>query len=226
MSESYTSYILGLISLFFYSIVYLPQFILIYKTKSSNGISIWMLILWTQADALSLFGTLLLYLPSSFIIIGWYHFLVGVVLIKFTLFYRDNFKKNHIENYSAFIFVLANIITGITLNIIIKEKYSEVGSVLGWVTMTFYLVGRFPQLYMNWYRKSTEGLSLLMYVFTIIGNSFYIGVIIASPYYLMENIPWLIAGSISILLDIIIISQHYYYKRYKYNTSSRTVIHL
>ena len=83
------SYIFSLLSLGFYSIVYLPQFVLIYKNKSSKGISIWTLILWTQADALSLFGTILLHLPITFALMSWYHFVIGVTMIIFVVFYGE-----------------------------------------------------------------------------------------------------------------------------------------
>lgn len=209
MSSDSISYIFSSISLLFYSIVYLPQFYLIYTTKSADGVSTWMLILWSQADALSLFGTLLLYLPSNFIAIGWYHFLIGVAMIVAVSYY--NKAKNNLELYSSVLFIFANTSIGIVLNTIVNVKYEEVGSILGWITMMTYLVGRFPQIYMNWNRKTTEGLSLLMYIFTILGNLFYIGVIFSTPEYFTENIPWLITGIFSIVLDVIIISQHYYY---------------
>jgi uncharacterized protein with PQ loop repeat len=209
MSSDLISNIFSSISLLFYSIVYLPQFYLIYTTKSADGVSTWMLILWSQADALSLFGTLLLYLPSNFVAIGWYHFLIGVMMIMVVLFY--NKAKNNLELYSSVLFIFANTSVGIILNTIVNVKYEEIGSILGWITMMTYLVGRFPQIYMNWTRKTTEGLSLLMYTFTILGNLFYIGVIFSTPEYFTENIPWLITGIFSIILDVIIISQHYYY---------------
>ena len=46
------SYIFSICSIVFYSIVYFPQFNEIYKTKSSDGISIFTLLLYTEADFL------------------------------------------------------------------------------------------------------------------------------------------------------------------------------
>lgn len=209
------SYIFSLLSLIFYSIVYLPQLVLIYKNKSSKGISIWMLILWTQADALSLFGTILMHLPVNFMIMSWYHFLVGVVLINFVLFYGDNISK--LEIYLSLIFVISNILTGVLLIFFIKTSYDLIGMCISWVTMSLYIIGRFPQIYENYKSKTTEGLSLLMYIFTMLGNLFYIGVIFSTPEYLDKNIPWLISSILSILLDIIIILQHYHYEKLNQN---------
>ena len=206
------SYIFSLLSLVFYSIVYLPQFVLIYKNKSSKGISIWMLILWTQADALSLIGTILLYLPITFALMSWYHFVIGVIMICFVLFYSEKLSK--LEIYGSSVFIIINILTGILLSYNIKRSNNEVGSFISWITMFLYIIGRFPQIYENYKTKTTEGLSLLMYIFTILGNIFYIGVIFSTFEYFYQNIPWLISSIFSILLDIIIISQHYYYKKF------------
>lgn len=210
--------IFSLVSLVFYSIVYLPQFSLIYKNKSSDGISIWMLIMWTQADALSLFGTILLYLPISFLAMALYHFLVGVLLICFVLFYNDKNKNDKdkskkTEIYYSIGFILVNISISIFLILFIKNPNNTIGSFISWITMCLYIIGRFPQIYDNWNAKTTEGLSLLMYIFTMLGNLFYIAVIYFSPEYFTENIPWLISSIISILLDIVIILQHYNYKK-------------
>ena len=227
--------IFSLVSLVFYSIVYLPQFSLIYKNKSSHGISIWMLIMWTQADALSLFGTILLYLPISFLAMALYHFLVGTLLICFVLFYNYKNNKNNDENndinkenkykrfeiYYSIGFMIINILIGIILITCIKTPNNTIGGFISWITMCLYIIGRFPQIYDNWNTRTTEGLSLLMYIFTMLGNLFYIAVIYFSPEYLIENIPWLISSIISILLDIVIIIQHYYYKNLNDNNKNK-----
>jgi uncharacterized protein with PQ loop repeat len=222
MDTEQVSYILGIISLAFYSIVYLPQFILIYRTKSAEGISLWMLLLWTQADILSLIGTILLYLPSSFIIIGWYHYVVGLCMITFVLYYKglkpalkdDTTLRNkyRFECLAAFVFFMINTIICISLNVLIKEQYYEIGSAIGWITMSLYLIGRFPQIMLNIKRKTTDGLSIVMYIFTMCGNGFYIGVILCNLELLNENMPWLITGIVTILLDIFVLCQDRYYK--------------
>jgi uncharacterized protein with PQ loop repeat len=201
------SYIFGIISLIFYSIVYIPQFHLIYKLKNSSGISIWTILLWTQADILSLVGTIVLQLHKSIIIIGWYHYIVGVAMIMWILYYR---KYNTIlETLGVIIFLLINTSVCIYLNITINESHDTIGESIGWLTMGLYLLGRFPQIWMNYKLKSTEGLSILMYVFTMLGNITYIIIIILEP---ENNMPWLVNGITTILLDILVVGQHYYYK--------------
>lgn len=214
-------YVLSTVSIIFYSIVYLPQFLLIYKTKSSDGISIWTLLLWTQADVLSLIGTIVLYMHTSIVIIGWYHFIIGVLMITIVLIYKDRFitltptrvyKHTFIQQcITSIIITTINISVCTFLNIFIDKPYDTAGGLLGWISMTFYLVGRFPQIWLNYKRKSTQGLSLLMYIFTILGNATYIAVITVDPQTIQSNIPWIITGIVSIILDIFTISQHYFY---------------
>ena len=77
--------------------------------------------------------------------------------------------------------------------------------------MVFYTGGRLPQIWMNYSNKSTGNLSVLMYTFTIIGNSLYVGVITVNPEYIVENIPWIVNGVFSIILDLVVLGQYYYY---------------
>ena len=218
MNNPEISYILSILSLIFYSIVYLPQFLSIYKAGSSKGVSIWTILLWTQADVLSLIGTIVLYMPFSIVLIGWYHYSISILMSLYVLYYvkeKGNFK---IKCVATFGFLAINTITCILLNISIRKSYDDIGAVLGWVTMAFYTCGRFPQILMNYSTNSTGNLSVLMYVFTIIGNSLYIGVITVDPEYIVENIPWIANGVLSILLDIIILLQYYYYNYKIQNT--------
>ena len=201
------SYIFSVFSIVFYSIVYFPQFNEIYKTKSSDGISIFTLLLYTQADFLSLFGTIILTLSSSIILLGWYHVFVGICMILFVLTYEKENRK--MKLLYASLFCLINMSIGILLSAF--SIFNEIiGETIGWVTMVIYIVGRFPQIFLNIKRKSTEGLSTLMYVFTILGNLFYgLSVLVYSDdtTYIMYNLPWLISTFFTILLDLFVIFQ-------------------
>jgi uncharacterized protein with PQ loop repeat len=201
------SYIFSVCSIVFYSIVYFPQFNEIYKTKLTDGISIYTLLLYTQADFLSLFGTIILALTSNIILLGWYHVLVGICMILFVLNYEKENRK--MKFLYALIFCLVNISIGISLSVF--SIFNEViGETIGWITMVIYIVGRFPQIFLNIKRKSTEGLSSLMYVFTILGNLFYalsVLVYLDDTTYIMYNLPWLISTFVTILLDIFVIFQ-------------------
>jgi uncharacterized protein with PQ loop repeat len=215
MSNQEISYFLSILSLVFYSIVYIPQFLSIYNAGSSEGISIWTILIWTQADILSLVGTILLHMPLSIIIIGWYHYYVGVLMVLFILFYTKNKNSFNFQTkcLTTSFFLVINTTICVVLNVFIKTSYDDTGAILGWITMVFYTCGRLPQIWMNYSNSSIGNLSVLMYIFTIIGNSLYVSVITVDPEYIVENIPWIVNGIFSIILDIVVLGQYYYYEQ-------------
>lgn len=55
------------------------------------------------------------------------------------------------------------------------------GIVLSWCSTLLYLGSRLPQLYKNWSRKSTAGLSPLLFIAAFCGNFFYSTSILSNP---------------------------------------------
>ena len=53
-------------------------------------------------------------------------------------------------------------------------KAVGIGQALGWIMTATYLGARLPQLYKNRSRGSTQGLSLLMFLFLVLGSITYI----------------------------------------------------
>lgn len=204
------SYALSILSLAFYSIVYLPEFLEIHRLRSSDGVSLLTIAVWTESDVLSLISTILLCLPTSVIVIGWYHFIMGVIMTCYVLHYKS--KKTIYDYFGVTGFILANTIFCMGLNFYVTEPDVIAGNTLAWVTMPLYLLGRIPQIWLNYRLTSTHGLSVLMYIFTILGNACYIGVITIDPEYILDNVPFIVSGSINILLDFVVIGQIQYYK--------------
>ncbi|KAI2630843.1 PQ-loop-domain-containing protein [Hypoxylon sp. NC1633] len=103
------------------------------------------------------------------------------------------------------------------------------GQIFGWLCALLYLGSRFPQLLLNWRRKSTEGVSILFFLFACLGNLTYVLSIFAyEPHcaksrcqpgeaeriygrYILVNASWL-AGSLgTLLLDLGIFAQFFIY---------------
>ncbi|KAI0382983.1 PQ-loop-domain-containing protein [Hypomontagnella monticulosa] len=103
------------------------------------------------------------------------------------------------------------------------------GQVFGWFCALLYLGSRLPQLLLNWRRKSTEGVSILFFLFACLGNLTYVLSIFAyEPHcaeshcrpgeaemiygrYILVNASWL-AGSLgTLLLDLGIFAQFFIY---------------
>lgn len=56
------------------------------------------------------------------------------------------------------------------------------GTMLSWVSTALYLLSRLPQLYKNYQRQSTAGLSPLLFMAAFFGNLFYSSSILTNPY--------------------------------------------
>lgn len=75
---------------------------------------------------------------------------------------------------------------------------------LGYLSAILYLSARIPQIYHNYRLKSTEGLSLLFFMFSTLGNVSFAASILfgmTGEEYLPLNLPWLIGSAGTILFD-------------------------
>jgi uncharacterized protein with PQ loop repeat len=55
------------------------------------------------------------------------------------------------------------------------------GTILSWISTLLYLGSRLPQLYKNWDRQSTAGLSPLLFIAAFCGNFFYSSSLLTNP---------------------------------------------
>ncbi|EFX05566.1 pq loop repeat protein [Grosmannia clavigera kw1407] len=106
--------------------------------------------------------------------------------------------------------------------------FSVWGQIFGYFCAVLYLGSRLPQLLLNWRRQSTEGVSMLFFLFACLGNLTYVLSIFAHEEhrnyppgearrrygrYLLVNLSWL-AGSLgTLLLDMGIFIQFFMYQR-------------
>ncbi|KAJ7905622.1 PQ loop repeat-domain-containing protein [Mycena olivaceomarginata] len=78
------------------------------------------------------------------------------------------------------------------------------GRIFAWLCTTLYLTSRLPQIWKNYVRKSVEGLSMYLFIFAFLGNSFYVASILtservsqpppASSEFLRESLPYLLGS--------------------------------
>jgi solute carrier family 66 (lysosomal lysine-arginine transporter), member 1 len=213
--------VFSVLSIVFYSIVYLPQILLIYKNKSSCGISFLMLYVWTQADVLSLLAAIFSRLSLNVILLGWYDVATGIFMISFCFYYYPSKSKSFQTLLSILLFTLSNFTLLVIAHTLTSQQLAgEVhtlqlaGEVIGWLTTFLYLIGRFPQIYINFKSKNVDGLSILMFIYTILGNICYLLSIVSlstEQSYIESNLPWITTTVVSILLDILVICQIKYY---------------
>ncbi len=110
--------------------------------------------------------------------------------------------------------------------------FDILGQIFGWLCAALYLGSRIPQLLLNYRRKSTEGVSLLFFLFACIGNLTYVMSIFAySPTcrdsgqcrggeeaqiygrYILVNASWIAGSAGTLLLDLGIFLQFFLYKK-------------
>lgn len=88
-------------------------------------------------------------------------------------------------------------------------KADDLGpKVLGYLSAMLYISARIPQIYHNYRLKSTEGLSLLFFMFSTLGNvSFAASILFAmtDKEYLLLNLPWLIGSAGTIIFDFTVL---------------------
>ena len=217
MDNEFISYIFTIICMVFYGIVFIPQLLLIYYRKTSDGFSLSTVIFWIIAENLSLVGTALLNTKLNLIIIGTYYFILQHILLFLTLHYGK--EKPDLYKILILMFVVFNL----TMYVIIYTLYWTsvlnenhiIGYILSWISTIIYIIGRLPQIYLNNNRKSTHGLSMYMYIFSIIANIFLLLSILVyslETEYLIKHLSWICFACFSVILDIIILVQNRIYK--------------
>ncbi|KAG2179965.1 hypothetical protein INT43_003752 [Umbelopsis isabellina] len=85
---------------------------------------------------------------------------------------------------------------------------------LGWTSASFYIFSRIPQILKTFHDETVEGLSIGMFVFSVIGNiTFAVSILLESqdPTYVAINMPWLYGSAGTLFFDFTIFLQFYLY---------------
>ncbi|XP_019647090.1 PREDICTED: lysosomal amino acid transporter 1 homolog isoform X3 [Branchiostoma belcheri] len=97
---------------------------------------------------------------------------------------------------------------------IFPDVESDVGYAIGIVSSVLYLGSRMPQIYKNWKRKSTEGLSIWMFSLAILGNLLYgLNILLQGTqgYFIIRHLPWLIGSLGTMTFDSTLFLQFFVY---------------
>lgn len=120
-----------------------------------------------------------------------------------------------------------------------KHHYNKeaIGTTSAWLCSFLYLSSRSPQIIKNYRSKSTKGISVLLFLFAMLGNTFYTISIVSDIYLLyhhqetlthadsfhdvlMAQTPFIVGSSGTVLFDAIILFQFWYYNRKNKDTDS------
>ncbi|KAH7396171.1 PQ loop repeat-domain-containing protein [Pyrenochaeta sp. MPI-SDFR-AT-0127] len=105
------------------------------------------------------------------------------------------------------------------------------GQIFGYICAALYLGSRIPQLLLNYRRKSTEGISMLFFLFACLGNLTYVlSIVVYKPKcrhelcrsgearavygrYIAVNFSWLLGSFGTLLLDAGVFVQYFLYRK-------------
>ncbi|KAJ2405597.1 hypothetical protein GGF41_007050, partial [Coemansia sp. RSA 2531] len=96
----------------------------------------------------------------------------------------------------------------------VPTKPQLVPQILGYISALLFLGARIPQLAKNYRKQSCEGLSIGMFMFSILGNTaFTLSLLLHSldNDYLLANIPWIIGSTGTLVFDLAIFYQFHLY---------------
>ncbi|XP_061537919.1 lysosomal amino acid transporter 1 homolog [Phycodurus eques] len=122
--------------------------------------------------------------------------------------------------------IIDNIKTSESLTPTSSKSLEVSGYICGYLATVFYLSSRFPQLYKNFQRQSTEGTSYLLFVLAMMGNGTYsLSIIMVLPAlkdskknFIFKHLAWLIGSMGVLILDFFVTIQYVVYRK---NNSGR-----
>lgn len=95
---------------------------------------------------------------------------------------------------------------------------------LGYLSAALYLTARIPQIWKNYREQSCEGLSLLFFILSVMGNATYGAGILAHSTehnYVLKNIPWLLGSLGTMVEDGVVFWQ---FRLYRNNEVEQAVV--
>ncbi|XP_045559984.1 lysosomal amino acid transporter 1 homolog isoform X2 [Salmo salar] len=221
----------------------LPQVYEAYRNgKVEEAMSFGFLLFLFSGDLSSLIGCILTsQLPIQIVTVVFYIF-TDLMLISQFLYYKiknNSSKKRPMLKWLCFLWCGASTVALLILPKFITDNNTSAntesasnsveisGYACGYVASIFYLSSRFPQLYKNFKRQSTEGTSYMLFALAMMGNGTYgLSVIVVLPAlagskqtFILKHLAWLIGSLGVLLLDFFVTAQFIIYRK---NRSAKT----
>ncbi|NWR37237.1 LAAT1 protein, partial [Tachuris rubrigastra] len=254
-SRDVCSVILGLVSIFCFAAASFPQFYQACKTGiMDRALSIYFLLGWLGGDLLNLIGSFLADQLPLQVYTAVYYVLADLVMLSLYCYYRVKNRGVRFTApvSAAFVFLSTGTVSALPLlgghtaaqgagtfpgrsllSLHTDDPGSKpftrseiIGFTIGSVSSVLYLCSRLPQIYTNYKRKSTTGISYSLFALVMLGNSLYgLSVLLKNPEpgqgegdYVLHHLPWLV-GSLGVLsLDVVISFQFLIYRKGRAST--------
>ncbi|KAM6046550.1 lysosomal amino acid transporter 1 homolog isoform 1-T1 [Chlamydotis macqueenii] len=250
-SRDIASVILGLVSILCFAAASFPQFYQACKTGiMDRALSIYFLLGWLGGDLLNLIGSFLADQLPLQVYTAVYYVLADLVMLSLYCYYKVKNRGGGFAApvNAAFVFLSLGLVSTLSFlgrdaavapdpatfkgRSLLSARVDElelkpftrseiIGFTIGSVSSVLYLCSRVPQIYTNYKRKSTIGVSYSLFALVMLGNLLYgLSVLLKNPEpgqgegdYVLHHLPWLV-GSLGVLsLDVVISFQFLAYRR-------------
>lgn len=240
---------LGLLSILCFMVSSLPQYYQSCKTGNmDSALSIWFLLLWLGGDTCNLVGsyladqlplqtyTAVYYVSADLLMLAMYVYyksrnrgqdrraLVNVVGMACVIGFSGSlFHVPAVDTKQEMSLFRSRALLSVSDSSTVRDFTTKeiIGFTIGSISSVLYLCSRLPQMYTNFKRKSTEGVSYFLFALVILGNTTYgLSVLLKNPEggqgessYMIHHLPWLIGSLGTLSLDVIISIQFIIYRR-------------
>eukprot|EP00076_Gallus_gallus_P010314 XP_004943602.1 putative uncharacterized protein PQLC2L isoform X1 [Gallus gallus] len=242
----YCSVVIGLISIVCFLFAALPQIHVACRDgKVDQALSLGFLLCWIAGDLTNLIGCYLTNQLPIQTVTAISYVNMDIILISQFVYYKLKNQKMMKGSKRLKNFCITWILMWITLCVVVlpcqllirKQDHSSAmersnnsldmiemsGFVCGYISCVFYLGSRFPQLYKNFQRKSTEGTSYLLFALAMLGNCTYgLSLVLKMPaaesvraLFFLHHLPWLLGSFGVLFLDVFVTLQFLLYGQHK-----------
>lgn len=229
-SKDKWSFAFGIMSTLIWMWSQLPQIYLNFKNQCCEGLALGFLLFLTVGDISNLVGCLLTGgLVTQIITSSFFCIMDGFCLLQYFYFefLRPRFFPGIKKDYNNEVHTMdesnpTTIAAAATAVIAAAypNPYSKellLGTLIGWLSTIVYASSRGFQIYKNYKRKKTEGISAQFYISAFLGNLTYaISIFIKDSHwgYVWLQLPWIIGSIGPILLDTTVLIQFFIYKHH------------
>ncbi|OHT05071.1 PQ loop repeat family protein [Tritrichomonas foetus] len=212
----------------------IPQIILNFKRKSTDGLSFAFLCLLVAGDLCNLLGALINHgLVTQIITASWFLIVDGFCVSQYFYYVwiRPKCSKKFRQENEGLIKGEYDALPAIPLllaaasaqslpsprNTVYPNPYLPpelYGTILGWGSAISYISSRTPQIVKNCRRKKTEGVSCQFFISAVLGNTTYAAsIFLKDPHwgYIWGQFPWLVGSAGILFFDFTVLFQFLFY---------------
>lgn len=222
--------------------VFIPQILENTRNKSSDAISFNLILLWYIGDTFSTISVIYKSVMPMLLYVGVYHIIFDLIFIGQVVYYRlprietypqllnENSYKYDLVYYIKDVITMPEVYTFFGYNavivlsqpILLYFPHVIIGNIFAWLSTIIFLMSRLPQILLNYQRKSVTGLSFVTFFNIAIANQLFLISILINLLdinssllrfkFILENLPWIVGSSGTILFDGILLLQFWKYK--------------